>query len=169
MSATGTRTAEYTITDARHVGAKIGADLRILHNMYGSPPLAQIDDFVEEVALLLREGYLGTVSYGFRDPSTNAWKLRLLYRATVGGGLTDGRPGSLPQAATIAGTTWYSYLTYSTKFNNLSPTDRAKFKASLPITRTNGEEPSARSGSTISGNGYARNGVGVTKEIYTAP
>jgi hypothetical protein len=29
MTATGTKTATFTITDARYVGAKVGADLRL--------------------------------------------------------------------------------------------------------------------------------------------
>jgi len=31
MTATATRTATFTITDARYVGAKVGADLRLLN------------------------------------------------------------------------------------------------------------------------------------------
>jgi len=168
MSTTSTRTAAFTITEARYVGAKIGTDLRLLHNLYGAPALARIDEFTEEAALLLRDGYLGTVSYGFRDPTTNEWKLRLRYTATAGGELIDSRPGSLPAAVTIAGCTFYSYLSYSSKFLELSPSDRAAVEATLPFPRSYGEEPATRSGNIASGNGYARNGVGVTRDVFTA-
>src|SRR4051812_33797447 len=57
MTSTGTRTASFTITDARYIGAKVGTDLRLLNNLYGRPPLADIDAYTEEVALLLRDGY----------------------------------------------------------------------------------------------------------------
>ncbi len=66
MTATATRTATFTITDARYVGAKIGTDLRLLNILYGRPSLESLADFAEEAALLLRDGYLGTVDYGFR-------------------------------------------------------------------------------------------------------
>src|SRR6476660_3107406 len=98
MTASLTRSASdsFTLTEARYVGAKVGADLRMLHNLYGKPSLADIDNYVEEIALLLRDGYLNTVDFGFRENSGNAWKLRLRYTATSGGYLTDGRPGSFP-------------------------------------------------------------------------
>ena len=88
-----TRTATFTITDARHIASKVGADLRNLNSVYGKPPLASIDDYVEEVALLLKAGYL--------EPSTSdsspadVWKLRLRYTATIGGSLRDDNPGRL--------------------------------------------------------------------------
>jgi hypothetical protein len=77
MTATATRTAAFTITDARYVGAKVGADLRLLNSLYGRPSLESIADFAEEAALLLRDGYLGTVDYGFQDTAVSSWKLRL--------------------------------------------------------------------------------------------
>jgi len=168
MSSTGTRTVAFTITEARYVGAKIGTDLRLLKSLYGEPELSWIDEYTEEAALLLRDGYLGTVSHGFRDPSSNEWKLRLRYTATAGGQLVDSRPGALPAAATIVGCTFYSYLTYSTKFLNLPDADQAKVKAALPIARTTADEPVTRSGNITSGNGYARSGVGVTRDVFAA-
>lgn len=168
MSTTGTRTAPFTITEARYVGAKIGADLRLLNGFYGAPAIGDIDDYVEEVAILLRDGYLGTVSYGFRTASTNDWKLRLRYTATAGGQLTDGRPGSLPATTVIEGCPFYSYLTYSPKFMDLTSSKQAEIKATLPVSRVGAEEPGARLGTTGFGNGYSRNGVGVTRDVYTA-
>ena len=140
MTATGTRTASFTITDARYVGAKIGADLRLLSNLYGRPALASIDNFAEEAALLLRDGYLGTVDYGFLDSATNAWKLRLRYTATAGGQLMDSRPGTLPTAAAVAGRVpQLSHL-----LRRLRPADaggQASVRATLPVTRVGAPEP----------------------------
>jgi len=168
MSGTGTKTAAFTITEARYVGAKIGTDLRLLNSLYGEPELSWIDKYTEEVALLLRDGYLGAVSYGFRNSSSNEWKLRLRYTATAGGQLIDSRPGALPTAATIVGSTFYSYLTYSAAFVNLAGADQANVKAALPISRTTADEPVTRSGNITSGNGYARNGLGVTRDVFAA-
>jgi hypothetical protein len=115
MTSTGTRTASFSITEARYVGAKIGVDLRLLNSLYGSPTLSWIDRYTEEAALLLRDGYLDTVSYGFRDATTNEWKLRLRFTATVGGHLLDSRAGSIPPNADIDGYSFFSYLLYSSK------------------------------------------------------
>lgn len=168
MTGTGTRTASFTITDARYIGAKVGTDLRLLNNVYGRPTLADIDDYTEEVALLLREGYLATVSYGFKDLATDEWKLRLRYTATTGGQLVDSRPGSLPTAAAVANYSFYSYLTYSQKYLDLPASQQVLVKAALPIQRVGADEPSARYGTTAAGHGYARNGVGVARDVYTA-
>jgi HORMA domain-containing protein len=168
MPSTGTRTASFTITEARYVGAKIGADLRLLNSIYGSPTLTWIDKFTEEAALLLRDGYLGTVSYGFRDASTNEWKLRLQYTATAGGHLLDSRAGSIPPNVDIDGYAFHSYLIYSWAFQELSAAKQQAVLADLPVVRVGGDEPAARYGSTTSGHGYARNGVGVARDIFTA-
>lgn len=167
MTISATRTANFTITDARYVGAKVGADLRLLHDLYGRPDLVGIDNFVEEAALLLKDGYLKTVDYGFRD-STNAWKLRLRYTATAGGQLLNSRPGSLPTTAAVAGYSFYSYLIYSPAFYDLSALGRATVLAKLPVPRLGADEPVTGSGRFTAGHGYGRNGVGVTRDVYIA-
>ena len=166
MTSSTTRNATATITDARHVGAKIGADLRLLNILYGRPSLSDIDDYAEEVAVLLAGGCLKTVDYGFKDHSTNTWKLRLRYTATAGGHLADSRPGSLPTALSVASYQFCSYLTWSTKYHLLTAAERAKIDAAVPVTRTGADEPATGAGSTSSGTGYARNGVGVARDVF---
>ncbi|GAA0927300.1 hypothetical protein [Streptomyces thermoalcalitolerans] len=160
--------ASFTITDARYVGGRVGADLRLLHNLYGKPALGSIEDYAEEVAILLNRGFLDTVDYGFRDTSTNAWKMRLRYKATVGGQLTDSRPGSFPDPVDLTGYGFYSFLTYSSSFWNLTISEQARIKETLPVSRTTGTAPSTLAGTTTTGHGYVRNGVGVSRDIYVA-
>ncbi len=166
MTSSATRSASFTITDARYVAAKIGADLRLLNSLYGQPALSAIPNYVEEVALLLRDGYLGTVDFGFK--SGDVWKLRLRYTATIGGHLVDSWPGSLPTSAALAGLSFYSYLIYSTAFWQLTTAQRDAVKAALPIRRSDGVEPSVQAGSWASGHGYSRNGAGVARDVYSA-
>lgn len=168
MTGSASRTASFTITDARYVSAKVGADLRLLHNLYGEPALAGIDGYVEEAALLLRDGYLNTVDFGFKQPRDNAWRLRLRYTASVGGHLLDSRPGSFPTTIQVAGSDFHSYLTYSAKFQQLAGPQQASVKDALPVKRTGAAEPTALFGTHASGHGYARNGAGVGRDVYTA-
>ena len=168
MTASLARTANFTITDARYVGAKIGTDLRLLRNYYGKPSLEHISNLVEEAAMLLNDGYLDTVDYGFRDVDTNAWKLRLRYRATTGGQLVNVLPGSLPSSAVIGNLPFYSYLTHSSAFHALLAAEQAAVEDALPISRRGADAPSARAGTTTSGHGYARHGTGVTRDVYVA-
>jgi hypothetical protein len=167
MTGTGTRTAAFTITHARYVGAKIGADLRLLNGLYGKPVLAWVDDFAEEAAFLLRDGYLRTVDYGFKD-DYGTWKLRLRYTATTGGHLADDRPGRLPGAASVAGYDFCSYLTYTAAYHALTIAERTAVRQALPVSRVEAAEPATGLGSTASGHGYARNGTGVSRDVFTA-
>ncbi|MGH3795645.1 MAG: hypothetical protein ACRDSP_12215 [Pseudonocardiaceae bacterium] len=168
MTGSITWSASFTITDARYVGAEVATDLRLLHNLYGRPTLAKITDFAEEVALLLKHGYLDIVDYGFRNIKDNSWKLRLRYRATTGGGLLNSRPGSFPRDLPLQDYAFYSYLSYSTKFLLLDSTDREQFKTTLPVQRGTADEPTACSGTTTGGHGYARNGAGVLRDVYVS-
>ncbi|MFD3308604.1 hypothetical protein [Streptomyces sp. NPDC058656] len=168
MTTSYARSATFTLTDARYIGAKVGADLRQLNSLYGKPVHTDIDNYVEEVAMLLKDGYLGTVDFGFRDTGSNAWKLRLRYRATTGGHLVDTRPGSLPRSADITGLDFYSYLTYSPAFHLLGTADRDRVKVALPVRRTGADAPTANAGTTQTGRSYARNGTGVDRDVYQA-
>jgi len=166
MTTSMTTSTTFTITEARYVGAKVGADLRRLNTTYGRPALKNIEDYAEEVALLLKAGYLGTIDYGFK--SGDVWKLRLRYTATSGGNLVDNRPGSLPSTFDIAGLDFYSYLTHSAAWDRLSTTQQAAFKKTLPISRDYAAEPTTGLGATDSGHGYSKNGQGVARDVYTA-
>ncbi|AUI64062.1 hypothetical protein [Amycolatopsis sp. BJA-103] len=169
MSASLTFTSSFTITNARYVGAKIGADLRQLRSMYGRPAdVDEIDKFAEEAALLLKADYLGTADYGFRDHASNSWKLRLRYRATAGRQRLDDPPGRLPRSADVAKLPFHSYMSYSDTFNALSVADQTAFKAGLPVRRTAGTEPSVGLGNSTPGHGYSSNGIGVTRGIFVA-
>ena len=170
MTSSMTRSASeaFTLTHARYVGAKIGADLRLLANFYGRPPLTDIDAYVEEAAVLLRDGYLDTVDFGFRLQDANAWRLRLRYTATLGGRLVDDRPGGFPATISVAGLPFCSFLRYSTKFLFLPTTEQNAITAPLPIQRTTGTEPTVTSGASTSGHGYSRNGAGVSRGVYVA-
>ncbi|GAB3163222.1 hypothetical protein [Microbispora hainanensis] len=168
MATSYARSATFTLTDARYVGAKVGADLRQLNSLYGNPTLASIDKYTEEIALLLKDGYLDTVDFGFRDVGSNAWKLRLRYRATTGGQLVDSRPGRLPASIDVVGLSFHSYLTYSPSFHQLTTAEQARFKESLPVTRTGAAAPTANAGVSQTGYGYARNGAGVDRDVYQA-
>lgn len=168
MTGSASRTAAFTLTDARYVGAKVAADLRLLNNLYGKPSPADLDDYAEEVALLLNDGYLDTVDYGFRDTADYTWRLRLRYRATVGGHLADSRPGNLPRSLDLGRYRFHSYLTYSAAFNALDPAERQRVKAALPVRRTGGEEPGGLFGTTTGGHSYARHGTGMTRDVFVA-
>jgi hypothetical protein len=107
-------------------------------------------------------------SYGFKDTSHNMWRFCLRYTAVKGELLLNDRPGLLPATLDVDRYHFYSYLTYSAPFNELGASERAAVLASLPITRVSAEEPGTGVGTTQSGRGYARSGVGVVRDTFTA-
>lgn len=166
MTSSLTRSVSFTITDARHIASKVGADLRNLNSVYGAPALGDIDNYVEEVALLLKAGYLNTVDYGYK--SNDVWKLRLRYTATIGGQLRDDNPGRLPYDAPVTGLPFYSYLRYSAAFEALGLAEQREFKATLPVERSGADEPALGGGSYGTSASYARNGQGVGREVWSS-
>ncbi|MEV6273331.1 hypothetical protein AB0L64_39610 [Kribbella sp. NPDC051936] len=165
MTTSMTRTSTFTITDARYVSSKLGADLRNLNIRYGQPALSTIDDFVEETAQYLKAGYLESVDFGFKDG--DRWILRLRYVAAAGGQLRDEAPGRLPSATQVRGYTFHSYLKRNGAFNALGSAAQVAFTDGLPIQRSAGLEPSAFGGQHGNQAQYARNGAGLDRTVYS--
>jgi Bacterial HORMA domain family 1 len=156
----------FTITDARYVCSKMGADLGYLNAVYGRPSLARIEQFVEEAAQLLKHGYLATVDYGFKDG--DVWKLRLRYRATTGGQLIDLNPGGIRKTIDVTGLSFYSFLCLTSSWHALTETEQSAFEQTLPFERGEASEPTLGLGSNTTGHGYGRNGTGMTRDLFIA-
>jgi hypothetical protein len=170
MSYSTTRTATFNITSARYLASKIAADLRTMNRFYGHPALADIDNYAEEAALLLRDGYLDRVDYGLRRRLAGEWEwvLRLRYVVTPAGSLQDGNPGGVPATATTAGASFYSYLVKSASYHQLTTEARITVDRALPVSRTGAEETGTAAG-TVNGNRtYSRDGTAVTRSAFVA-
>lgn len=167
---TYTSTSAFTITHARYVTSKIAADLRQLRLLYnGRPNEADIDAYAEEAALLLRDGYLERVDYGFkRNTATGAEWVLLLRYVVRAGDITDDHAGRIPPGVPIGNAYFHSYLTYTSKFFNLTPADRDAVKARLPITRTAGGDAGFATGTWGSARAYSSNQQGVDRSVFRA-
>jgi hypothetical protein len=171
VSYSTTRTATFTITSARYLTSKIAADLRSMHRLYGKPDLADIDDYAEEAALLLRDGYLDWVDYGLRRRDAYGrweWVLRLRYVATRAGTLQDANPGGVPANADTTGASLYSYLVKSAAFSQLTPQQQAAVESALPIHRTGAPETGTGTGTWTGERSYSRDGTTLTRTIFVA-
>jgi len=168
MSSTYTTSKTFTITHARYVTSKVAADLRQLQLFYGQPNDEQIDAYAEEAALLLRDGYLERVDYGFRrqDPQRGAqWVLLLRYIAR-NGELDDDHSGRIPPGVDLSGTTFWSYLTYTAPFFALSDAERDRVKAALPVQRSAGREAGFVYGTWSGDRTYSSAGQGVARSVF---
>jgi Bacterial HORMA domain family 1 len=170
MSSTYTTTKTFTITHARYVTSKVAADLRQLQLFYGRPDDEQIDAYAEEAALLLRDGYLERVDYGFRRQDSQhgaQWVLLLRYVAK-NGTLADDHSGRVPPAIDISGTNFWSYLTYTAPFFALSDSERERVKAALPIQRSAGREAGFVYGTWTGDRTYSSADQGVSRSVFKA-
>jgi hypothetical protein len=61
-----TDTIAFTHTHAVHLATKVAADLKRVQRLYGSPSDVAIAEYAGEMIALLKAGYLGTVTYGYR-------------------------------------------------------------------------------------------------------
>jgi hypothetical protein len=140
-SYTYSETATFTITHARHMAAKVAADLKRMQRHYGQPSDLRIEQFEAEVIALLKAGYLGTATYGFKRH--DKWiepTLKYTARDLVGSAADDD-PGRVPAWADVSGADFHSYMTYSPAWEKLSWSQQDAFKDTLPFKRTGADEP----------------------------
>lgn len=137
-----TETASFTVTHARHMAAKVATDLKRMQRLYGKPCDTDIANYESEITQFIKEGYLGTVTYGYRR--NGRWiepTLRYTARDLVGAAANDDDPGRVRPGANIDGASFYSYLNYSAAWDRLSESEKASFRKRLLFTRSGAPEP----------------------------
>ncbi|MBI5006081.1 MAG: hypothetical protein HZB95_03045 [Nitrosomonadales bacterium] len=157
-SFTTTETKTFTLTHARHLAAKVATDLKRIQRLYGALSDAQIEQYEGEATELLRQGYLESVTYGFRRNGN--WIVPTLrYTAKeLANSENDDDPGRVLPGANIAGASFYSYLTYTTAWLELSASERETIKQQLPIQRTGADEPQVEGGYFVDDKTYSSGG-----------
>jgi hypothetical protein len=141
-SDTYSETATFTITHARHMAAKVAADLKRLQRLYGRPSDNDIAKYEEEAALLLKAGYLKKVTYGFKR--NGRWiepTLRYTSADLRGSAASDDDPGRIRPGSNVHGASFYSFLSHDSSWYSLTHEERDKFNETLPISRTTADEP----------------------------
>ena len=137
-----TESLTLTITHARHMAAKVATDLKRMQRFYGNPSDTQIAACETEATVLIKAGYLGTLTYGFQRNSN--WvepTIRYTERDLAGASGNDDDPGRIRPSADIGGATFKSYLTYSAAWGQLTQAEQAAFEATLPFSRNGVSEP----------------------------
>ena len=141
-SVTYTGTKTFTRTHARHMAAKVATDLKRLQRFYGNPGDRWIANYEAEVIEFLKEGYLGTVRYGFwRNGNWIEPTLSYTARDLDGASANDDDPGRVRPGADIRGASFYSYLTHSLWWELQDAAEQARFRSRLPFQRGGAPEP----------------------------
>ena len=164
-SYTLTESTTFTITHARHIAAKVATDLKRLQRFYGRPTDAGILAYEDEARALIKAGYLGTVTYGFKkNGNWIAPTLRYTARDLAGIAASDDDPGRVWPGADITGAVFHSYLTYSPAWDQLSFSARETFSQDLPFQRQGAAEPGV-SGYFIDDRTYSSGGRALNRAI----
>jgi hypothetical protein len=137
-SYTESTTGTFTLTHAKHMAAKVAADLKRMQRLYGAPSDATIVDLEAEIIALMQGGYLEVVTYGFkRADQFIVPTLRYTAKDLAGVTAASDDPGLISPRADVQGATFYSYLVYSHKWHQLPQSE----KAAWPHPRSGAPEP----------------------------
>lgn len=144
-SFTITDSATFTITHARHMGAKVAADLKRIQRLYGGISDEWIAEYEAELIEYIKAGYVDTVTYGFQI--NDQWiepTLRYTARELNGYDVSDDDPGKVRPGADVTGARFSSYLTYSSKWSSASQSEKDLFNGRLPFSRGAASEPTIK-------------------------
>lgn len=141
-SYTFTESATFTVTHARHMAAKVSADLKRMQRFYGHPSDSDIVNYESEAIELLKAGYFGTLTVGFlRGGQWIEPTLRYTARDLAGMAANDDDPGRVLPGRDVSGATFHNYVTYSAAWDALSESQKDAFKRRMPFYRTGMPQP----------------------------
>lgn len=165
-SYTTTETSTFSLTIAKYVTSKVKTDLRQFQRWYGKPPDAEIDDYAEELIVMLAGGYVKWVEYGFRRDGD--WVVSLRYEAGADGTLNaDTRAGGVPRGHDVSKANFTSFMHRSSTWWDLTSGERDAIYANLPIKRVSGQEPGYVAGSFTYDRTYSSSGNGIARRTFT--
>lgn len=139
-SFTATESSTFTFTNAKYLASKVATDLKRMQRLYGSPSDSSIDQYEEELALLIKHGYLKKVYYGYKK-NDQYIEPTLIYTPNDLSMSTNDDPGKIKQGKDISGASFYSFLEYSSAWNDLSEEEREAFRGTLPLQRGTASSP----------------------------
>ena len=141
-SYTYTDAETFTVTHARHIASKVATDLKRMQRFYNSPDDLMIAKYEVEIIELLKNDYLGTITYGFQKNGN--WiepTLRYTAKDLAGMSVSNDDPGRIMPNANISGAEFRTYLTHSSTWDRLSVTEQNSFNNNLPFQRSGANEP----------------------------
>ncbi len=166
MTTSFTQSTSFTITHARHLSSKVAADMHLCAAYYDRPAESLIANYAEELAILLRDGYVSQYEFGFEKDSRRVLSWR--YTVQSDGSLSsDDRAGKLLSSIDVSGASFFNYLWYSSKWWALSKADRDSTKEKLPVDRATGDPPADGNGYwTSQDRQYSSSGVGLNRATF---
>lgn len=167
-SYTITESATFTVTHARHMAAKVSADLKRMQRFYGHPSDSDIVNYESEAVELLKAGYFDTLTVGFlRGGQWIEPTLRYTARDLAGMAASDDDPGRVLPGRDISGATFHNYMTYSAAWDALTESQKDAFKRRMPFYRTGMAQPTVN-GYLVDDKTYAAGGRALNRASVRA-
>jgi hypothetical protein len=165
MSFSYTRSTTFTITHARYLSSKVAADLHLCAQYYGKPTEDKIREYAEELAQLLKDGYVSEYEFGYKRDGKRivCWRYKVAADGTI---TTDDRPGKVVSTAAVDGALFYNFLTHSSTWWALASDERDEIDTALPVQRTPGALPDDGDGYWISDKSYSSGGTGLGRQTF---
>jgi hypothetical protein len=156
-----TASTTFTVVHARHIASKVATDLKRIQRFYSAPPDKWIEDYEAELIEFLKNDVVDHVIYGFKrnDKWTEA---TLRYSSSPGGSLlVDDDPGKIRPGLDIVNATFTSFLSYNSKWFNLTASEQAAITCNCPFQRTTGSSPVLEMGYWYDDLNYSAGGRGL--------
>lgn len=156
----------FSETHAAHHAGRITTDLRHCFHEYGSPVEHMLEQYLEELKILVSGHFVSHYHFGFQRNNVPVWSLQ--YTITQHGDVSaeSDIAGGIPRGVNVAGASFFNFLTHSAAWYLLSPEQQSTIEARLPFTRTTGVLPG--DGTTIytPDRQYNAGGVGTQRLVY---
>lgn len=166
FTGTHTTTNTYTVTQAKYIASKIKADLKRCQQIYGAPSDASIENYEEELVVLLKGKYVDSYEFGFKTGATRVVSWRYVARYGELEASNDDDPGKLYRKADISGAHFFNFLCSSNEWSKLSREEKEKVESSFRIRRSEGTEPTDGNGYWTEDKNYSAIGVSTTRKVY---
>ncbi len=164
MSNSYTTTETFTRTNAIHLASKVISDLKHMQLFYGKPSDESIDQYLEELIVLLLGNHLKSVTYGFRKD--DKWVIALNYKANFSSiSTTDDRSGGVQSGANITGASWGSFLEKNDDYNNLTSSEKSRIESLIKLKRSDGKDSEYNVSASVN-KSYYSGGTSLDRKIY---
>src|SRR5260363_44476 len=141
-SFTYSESTTFTVTHARHIAAKVSADLKRMQRFYGCPSDGEIAHYEAELIERLKAGYLGTLTVGFlRDGKWIEPTLRYTARDLAGMADNNDDPGRVRPGLIVSQATFYNYLTIRLHGMPSLPMKRTRLKSACRSSARGNRNP----------------------------
>lgn len=127
MYSTNTNTSTYTVIEIRKTFENCEADIRTIARRTGKWSMDYVNNVMHDILKLAENGYLSVVSIALKD-ANNIVKRATKFAVNENGNASDSaRPGQNNDWENIVNTHLTVYLTYSSKWNNLTEQQKKNF------------------------------------------